>query len=114
MDSSPESLTTGEKVYCAAVLVCAGLLLVSLAMFHFVLIPDTDDPGVFYYIASVLWFLFATLAVTAALNLHQRSLMVVPTIVQCAALVLTVYLIPVAIWGAVLLRRRIRRGSYGQ
>jgi hypothetical protein len=103
------SMTTSEKIYCAAVIACAGLLLMSAALFHLVIIPGTEEPGIFYFLAVLVWLEIFALAATAGLNLYHRSLLVVPTIVQCVVLALGVYLIPIAIWGGVLLYRRLQR-----
>jgi hypothetical protein len=101
-------LTTGETIYCVAVILCTGFLLVSLAGFHFVIIPTTDDPGIFYFIAAVLWLYVFTLAVTTSLNLTYGKLLLIPTILQCVVLGLAIYFLPIAIWGAVMLYRSKR------
>lgn len=103
------SMTTGEKIYSAMVFLCAGFFLMSLASFHFLVIPAAEEPGIFYFIMSIIWLYVLVLAGTNILNLYHRSLLTIPTIVQCAVLTLAVYFIPFAIWGGVLLRRRLQR-----
>jgi hypothetical protein len=105
-------MTTGEKIYSAIVILCAGLTLVSLASFHFIIIPRSDDPGIFYFVVSLMWMYVAALAATTAANLRHRSLLTIPTIVQCVVLGFAVYFIPFSIWGGVLLYRRIQREKH--
>jgi hypothetical protein len=102
-------LTTAEKIYSAIVILCAGFLLVSLASFHFFLIPKMEDPGVLYFVVSVIWLAFLAIAITTGLNLYYRSLLVIPMVLQCIVLCLIIYFIPFGIWGAVLLYLRIQR-----
>jgi hypothetical protein len=109
IDAEAETVATGEKVYCAVVIICAGLLLASAAMFHLFIIPGTEEPGIFYFLAALIWLEFFALAITVGLNLYYRSLLVIPTVVQCAVLALSVYLIPIAIWGGVLLYQKLQR-----
>lgn len=104
-------MTTAEKIYTATVILCAGFLLVSLASFHFIIIPGIDDPGIFYFVVSILWLTALSLAASTIANLYYRSLLVIPTVLQCAVLCFMVYFIPFAIWGAVLLYRRIQRSK---
>src|SRR6185369_5815105 len=84
---------------------------VLLALFHFFIIPGTNDPGVFYFIVSIMWLFVLALSATLITNLYQRALLTIPTIVQCAVLGLSAYLIPIAIWGGVLLHRRLQRAK---
>jgi hypothetical protein len=104
-----DGMTTGEKIYSAAVILCTGFFLASLASFHFIIIPGSDDPGIFYFVASIMWMAVLALVATTVANLYSRSLLVIPTIVQCVVLGVAMYFIPFAIWGAVLLHRRIQR-----
>lgn len=60
-----------------------------------------------YFMATALWLMLATLATTAVVNLRRNSLLVVPTVLQCIVLTLMAYTLPIAIWGAILLRRRL-------
>jgi pheromone shutdown protein TraB len=111
VERNSSGMTTGEKVYSAVVIICAGFTLISLASFHFVIIPGTENPGVFYFVASIIWLTFMSLAVTVAANLLQQKLLVVPTIIQSVVLCCMVYFIPVGIAGFILLRNRLRRES---
>ena len=104
-----DGMTTGEKIYSAVVLCCTGLLLVSLASFYFIIIPGTDDPGIFYFVVSIIWMAVLVLGATTIWNLYYRSLVVIPTVLQCVVLCCIAYLIPVGIWGGVLLYRRVQR-----
>ena len=102
-------MTTGETIYSAVVILCAGLLLMSLASLHFIIIPGMDDPEFFYFIVSIVWMYVLALAATSIANLYYRSILTIPTIVQCGVLVFAVYFIPIAVWGGVLLYRRLQR-----
>ncbi len=102
-------MTVAEKIYSAFVLLWSGFVLVSLASFHFLIIPEAEDPAPLYFVVSLLWIICLSLAVTTAWNLYHRSLLVVPTVLQCAIQALMVYFIPFAIWGGVLLYRRLQR-----
>src|SRR5690348_14653484 len=90
-DVPRESLTTAEMCYSAAVILWSLVLLAGLAVFHFVLIPGTKDPGIFYFIVAIYWTFVVSLSITVAMNLAHRSLLVVPTVVQCGVLVFSVY-----------------------
>ncbi len=83
----------------------------SAASFHFLIIPGSDDPEIFYFIVSIIWLDFFALGITTALNLYQRQLAVIPTIIQIVLLCLMVYFLPVGIAGIVLLYRRAKRKS---
>ena len=121
VDSSTEldsagmtTMTTWEKIYSAIVILCAGFPLVTLAIFYFVILSGEEDPGIFYFMVSILWLIFLSLAVTVATNLFYRRLLVIPTIIQGAVLCLMVYFIPFGILGFVLLRERTKRESQRQ
>lgn len=43
--AAANGMTTTEKVYSAVVFACSGLLVLCLAMVHFVLIPGMERPG---------------------------------------------------------------------
>ncbi len=86
----------------------AGYYLVSLASLHFIVIPRSDDPGIYYFVVAILWMMVLSLAITTVINLWHGSLLVIPTVVQCVALALTLFLLPFAIWGGFLLRQRIQ------
>lgn len=103
------ALTLGEKIYTAAVILAAGFLLASLASFHFLLIPRSKEPDVFYFVAAILWINFIGITTTVVLNLRARQLLVIPTIIQCVILCLMMYFAPFGIWGAVMLYRRVKR-----
>lgn len=104
-------MTTAEKIYTALVIVCGMLMLAPLAVFHFILLPKSSDPQMFYFILSVLWAYLLTIAITTTINLCYRSLVIIPTIVQCVVLCLAVYFLPIGIWGGYLLYHRIKRMS---
>jgi hypothetical protein len=68
-----------------------------------------DEPEILYFVASLIWMYVAALTMTVIINLYYRSLVTIPTIVQCAVLGLALYFLPIAIWGGVLLYRRLQR-----
>ena len=98
-DENQPGMGIGAAIYNAFVLVFAGFLLLVVAMFHFVIIPGTDDPGIFYFLVTIYWLLFAGFTVTAAINFYQRKLVVAPTVIQCVLLSMIVWGIPLAILG---------------
>jgi hypothetical protein len=106
-----DGMTIGEKIYSAIVIFCTGFFLVSLGSFHFIVIPAVDEPEVLYFVASLIWMYVAALTVTIIINLYYRSLVTIPTIVQCAVLGLALYFLPIAVWGGVLLYRRLQRAK---
>jgi hypothetical protein len=106
-----DGMTIGEKVYSAVVILCVGFFLLSLASFHFIIIPGARDPGVFYFIVSILWMYVLALLATVATNIYHRALLTIPTTIQCAILGLSFYLIPFAIWGGILLYLRLQRAK---
>ncbi len=98
----------------ALAIVGACIPLAGLIMFHFVTFPPPTpplDPGLRYLILSMFWGQFLTLVATSAINLRRKSLEVIPTVIQCVALCLTIYFIPVAVMGFRLLRKRMKSDS---
>lgn len=104
-----EGMTLGEKLYTAVVILGIMFLLASLASLHLVMIPRMEDPRTLYFIAFMQWLVVAVFAITAGMNLYCRRLLIIPTALQCILLCLMIYLLPVGIWGGVLLYRRINR-----
>lgn len=102
-------MTIGEKVYTAFAIVGAGYAFTGLALFHFVIIPKADTPSALYIVIAMLWMVAVTLTTTIILNLYYRSLLVIPTVLQCLILTLLLYFLPFAIWGVVLLIQRHKR-----
>ncbi len=108
-----DGMTIGEKFYSAAVILCIGFLMMSLASFHFIMIPGNDDPEVFYFIVAVMWMNALTLAVTTVCNLYYRSLLIISTTVQLVALFTAIYFIPIAAWGRRLISAANRGSTIG-
>lgn len=102
-------MTTAERVYTGLTLAHTILFLPFLAMIHFLVIPDTDDPAVFYFVVSIFWAIIVIVWTTGAINLYYRKLLVIPTIVQCIAMFPGVFMIPLTIWGGALLYDRLKR-----
>lgn len=106
-------MKTVEKVYTALSLVFSVFLIIALANFVFFLIPLLERRGetntdLFRYISCLLGLYALLLGATAAVNLKQKELNTVSTVVQIAVLFLSGYGIPVAIWGIVLLTKKNR------
>jgi len=104
-------MTTVEQIYTACVMLCIGFFLVALASFHFVIIPGSSNPGALYFVVSIVWVIVISLSATTIANLYYRSLLTIPTFVQCVILCAAIYFIPFAIWGGVLLYRRLQRAK---
>ena len=104
-----DGMTLAEKIYTAIAFIAAGLLLLSLAAFHFLIIPGSENPSVFYFVVATLWLAFLTIMLTNIANVRGRCLRVIPTVIQCVLFALMVYLIPVAIFGGVLLYQRSKQ-----
>ncbi|HEY4259484.1 MAG TPA: hypothetical protein VGM98_04975 [Schlesneria sp.] len=107
-------MTTVEKIYTGVVIACAMLLLVPLLAFHVIIIPQSQDPSTLYFVAAILWIVVLSIAITSAINLSYRSLLIVPTIIQCVMVCFMIYFCPVGIWGGYLLYRRIQRSKNGE
>jgi hypothetical protein len=105
-DVAPQ-LSNAEKVFIALAIVCAGFQMAAIALFHFVVIPGSESPGVLYFIVSFFWVLFLSLTATSAINIHGNRLGVIPTMIQCVALCFTAFF-PIAIMGFLLLRKRMK------
>ena len=108
------SLSNKESVFLALSMVGACIPFAGLVMFHFASFPPSApplDPGIRYLILSMFWGQFLTLVATTAINLRRKSLEVIPTVMLCVALCLTIYFIPVAIMGFRLLGKRMKSDS---
>jgi hypothetical protein len=106
-------MKTVEKVYTALSLVFSVFFIVAIVNFVFFLIPLLERRGatntdLFRYLSCLLGLYTLLLGVTAAVNLKQKELNTVSTVVQIAVLFLSGYGIPVAIWGIVLLTKKNR------
>ena len=99
-------MKTSENIYTALTLVFAGFLAAGILNFQLLIIPITDNPDVipvFHFVCAILGLCAASLGVTSFLNLKNKSLGTVSTIIQISVFFLMVYGIPFAIWGIVLL-----------
>ena len=104
-------LTLGEQIFTAIVILVAGFVLLGAVLFYFVLVPGSDDPGIFYFIICLYTLMFGTLAVTTYMNLRQHRLLVIPTFLQSLVLCLTVWLLPAGLAGFYLLYQSEKRHS---
>ena len=103
-------MTIGEKIYTAIVISFAGFCLCGFGVFIY-LLTRQEDAGVFIIILFVYAVFLVFFGVTAAINIVKKQLLLIPTIVQCIMLMITVWGIPVGIWGIYLLYRRYRPGE---
>ena len=102
----PPSMTWGEQIFTALVILFAIFLVMSMGAMYLVTIRATDDPSVLYYAIFLFGIAAVVLGWTVAINLSRNTLSAIPTMVQCFMLLLMIYSIPLAIWGYVLLRHR--------
>lgn len=109
--TATDGMTTGEKIYTACVILCTGFFLLSLASLHLIVIPRSENPDIIYLAASIIWLWVLGLSATTAFNLYHRSLLTIPTVVQCFLLCFGLYFIPFGIWGSVLLYSRLKRAK---
>ena len=109
-----KDLTTGEKLYCGSVLGFLALWSFGVLSF-FVFTADPNDLFMIIAMAFTGVVLIGSLCVTTSIHLLQKSLFFIPMMIQCACLLISIYGIPLAIWGAILfLRRRRREKSQAQ
>ncbi|MEM7477742.1 MAG: hypothetical protein AAF483_22365 [Planctomycetota bacterium] len=107
--------TRGEKMYLYAAMLSGLFLIGALGVYHFVLIPNLKgDGGVIYYGVVAYWIYLIVLTSTMILNLQRRTLSPIPTLLQCGALTLAIYCLPIGLWGFIMLYRRRRRNSLRQ
>lgn len=101
-------VTRSEQIFTAFVILFVLFLLLAMAPIYFVVMPglDSEKISVYYLLLAIFSLYVAVFSVTAAVNLYHRSLLVIPTVIQCVMLVLTVWGLPLAIWGYLLLSRR--------
>ena len=107
-DLNNRQLNKSEKVFLAFSIIGAFFFLLGILLFHFVIIPGAEDPSILYFLVSWFWVAFAALTITSTINIRRKSLLLIPTIIQCFVLCFTVYLIPIAIMGILLLRKRAK------
>ncbi|MCR9116818.1 MAG: hypothetical protein NXI22_07680 [bacterium] len=96
-------LTTAETTYLAIVFVCGAFYIVPLAIFHLILIATDHETSIYFFMVIIMWLYLGSLTVTSAINLWRGSLVTGITIFQIGILCLTLYFIPIAIWGGFLL-----------
>lgn len=102
-------MNTKEKLYCGLVIAMGFILLFGFLTILTVVYPRTDSKGVFQMVLATELLMALVYFVTAFLNIRAGSLTTINTTVQIACLFPSGYGIPLAIWGIVLLRKRIRR-----
>jgi len=105
------SLTQGEIYYTAGVIYFTFLVL-AFAFLPFLRPSSSDDTNAVVIYVIVAMFMFWTLATTIFLNLYFRKLLVIPTFLQCLVFCLTIVLIPLGIWGGIMLYRSLNRTRY--
>lgn len=107
-------MKTSEKIYSAISIVFAAFCLVAILNFQLFLIPRLDNPDtipLFNMVCAMLGINIAALAVPAMLNLKNKKLGTVPTVIQIVFLMLMAYGIPIGIWGIVLLVKSKKRSN---
>ena len=95
-----------EKIYSAFTLIFAFFCVAGILNFQVLIIPRTDNPNVipvFNLVSIILGIYAIALAITTILNLKNKNLGMVGTIIQTIILILMIYGIPFGIWGIVLL-----------
>lgn len=102
-------MTTPEQIYTAFVILLGMFFLVGVAVFHFMIIPTAKEPRFMYLAVSMIWIFIFAVVITTFINLYHRSLLLIPTIIQCVLLILGIYFAPIGIWGLFLLRYRNKR-----
>jgi Fe-S cluster assembly iron-binding protein IscA len=91
------------------VFVAAGGLVTLLGWYHRVLLPRHYGASYLYVSVAITWVIFALISATAVLNLVNRQILVVPTMVQIAAMGFLKPLYPLGIFGFVLVYKQARR-----
>jgi|GEM_PF-4239555 len=104
-------LTVAEQVYTAFVIMCGLLVMMSMIIFHLLIIPTSDNPTVFYFMTTIGWIVVSTLAVTVGCNIWKHSLLVIPTVIQVILLCILIYFSPIGIWGGCLLYFSLKRDA---
>jgi len=100
-------MNTKEKVYTGLVIAMGFFLLFGFLTLLTMIYPKTESKDVFRMILATELLLAIVYFVTAFLNIKAGMLSTINTTVQIACLFLSGYGIPIAIWGIVLLRKRI-------
>lgn len=103
-------MTRGEKIYTAFVTAFALMLTIAVGVFLILLVSSSEatERITFVVLAAAFTPIAAALFTTVAVNLAKRRLGAIPTTIQIVILILTVYGIPIAVTGVLLLRRRRR------
>lgn len=100
-------MNTKEKIYTGLVITWGVFLLFGFLTLLTLIYPNAESKAVFQMILATELLMAAVYFVTAGLNLKAGSLTTVNTTVQIATLFLCGYGAPLAIWGIILLRKRI-------
>ena len=104
-----------EAIYSALALIFAFFCIVGILEFQLLLIPRTDNLNaipVFNFVSVILGIYSIALAIPAILNLKNKKLGMVPTIIQIVILMFTAYGIPFGIWGIVLLVKSNKNANH--
>lgn len=98
-----------DKIYTALVIVMALLMLFVVMVFYFLVLPKAENPRMIQFMICFFLLLFLIFAITTTINLWQRKLSFIPTLVQAIFLLLAGWGILVAIFGFILLYRRAKQ-----
>jgi hypothetical protein len=96
-------------------LLCACLLVTSAVGIYFFLLPaaDADGRGVWYFVMAAESVMILLLGSGASANLAKGRLVRWPTAMMIVGAFLSVYFIPIAVWGmvALILQQKKQRDS---
>jgi hypothetical protein len=104
-------MRTGQIAFNLDSLLIAGFLVVSVLGILILLIVMPGSPpesrGIWYFTMSVEVLLIVALAVGGVTNFARGTLSTWPTAVMIGGYCISIWLLPLAIWGIVLLRSKI-------
>lgn len=104
-------MRTAQIVYNVVALLFVGFFVVSALGVYFIVMPSSepDGRGIWYFTLSLEAIIILGLALGALANFINSRLLTIPTLVTIVCFAISLYLIPLAIWGIFLLLYELKR-----
>ena len=106
-------MNTKEQIYNGIVIAMGLFYVLGALTLLGLIVPQSETQGILITIAGVEIFMAALLLTTAFMNIKAGTFRPINTTVQIAFLFISIYGIPLAIWGIFLLRARLRQAAPG-
>lgn len=102
-------MNTKEKIYSAVVIALGLFYILGAISLLGLAFTGTDTKAVFIAVSGINTLIATILITTALLNLKAKQITPINTTIQIAFLFVSIYGIPIAIWGIFVLRASLGR-----